>query len=64
VEYLVLGLVFANYSAIFRSVNGMFNSVADFIYKASGVGDVFQTWLKQLSSYVGQKRIFVSLGFS
>ena len=54
VEYLLLGLVFANYSAIFRSVNGMFNSVADFIYKASGVGDVFQTWLNQLSSYVGQ----------
>ena len=54
VEYLLLGLVFANYSAIFRSVNGMFNSIADFIYKASGVGDVFQTWLNQLSSYVGQ----------
>src|SRR5229473_165817 len=54
VEYLVLGLVFANYSAIFRSVNGMFNSVADSIYNASGVGDVFQTWLNQLSSYVGQ----------
>src|SRR5882762_1583433 len=54
IEYLVLGLVFANYSAIFRSVNGMFNSVADFVYNASGVGDVFQTWLNQLSSYVGQ----------
>src|SRR5882762_4803088 len=54
IEYLVLGLVFANYSAIFRSVNGMFNSVADFVYNASGVGDVFQKWLNQLSSYVGQ----------
>ena len=42
-EYLVLGLVFANYCAIFRDVNGMFNSVANFIYNSSGVGDVFRT---------------------
>jgi len=51
IKYLILGLVFANYGAIFRDVNGMFNSVADFIYNSSGAGDVFSNWLNQLAQY-------------
>jgi hypothetical protein len=51
IKYLILGLVFANYGTAFRSVNSMFNSVADFIYNSSGTGDVFSDWLNQLSQY-------------
>src|SRR6202521_4286293 len=50
-EYLVLGLVFANYGAVFRDVNGMFNSVANFIYNSTGVGDLFANWMNQLAQY-------------
>jgi len=52
--YLVLGLVFANYGTVFRDVLGMFNSVANFIYTSVGVGDVFYTWLNDLSDYFNQ----------
>src|ERR1700751_1135328 len=55
VKYLVLGLVFLNYQSVFRSVNGMFNSVADFIYSTNGIGDVIQNWLNAVSAYVGQQ---------
>lgn len=51
IKYLILGLVFANYGAVFRDVNGMFNSVANFIYNSSGAGDVFSDWLNQLAQY-------------
>jgi hypothetical protein len=51
IKYLILGLVFANYAAVFRDVNGMFNSVANFIYNSTGVGDVFANWMNQLSQY-------------
>lgn len=51
IKYLILGLVFANYGTVFRSVNSMFNSVADFIYNSSGAGDVFSDWLNQLAQY-------------
>src|SRR5207253_10370305 len=44
VKYLILGLVFLNYQSAFRSVNGMFNTVADFIYNTNGIGDVIQNW--------------------
>jgi len=47
--------VFLNYQQAFRSVNGMFNSVADFIYNTNGIGDVIQNWLNALSAYVGQQ---------
>jgi hypothetical protein len=50
-KYLILGLVFANYGAVFRDVNGMFNSVANVIYNATGVGDLFANWMNQLSQY-------------
>lgn len=55
VKYLVLGLVFINYQQAFRSVNGMFNGVADFIYNTNGIGDVIQNWLNSVSAYVGQQ---------
>jgi hypothetical protein len=51
VKYLILGLVFANYGTVFRDVNRMFNSVADFIYNSTGVGDLFSTWMGQLAQY-------------
>lgn len=51
IKYLILGLVFANYGAVFRDVNAMFNSVANFIYNSTGVGDLFANWMNQLSQY-------------
>jgi hypothetical protein len=55
VKYLVLGLVFLNYQSAFRSVNGMFNTVADFIYNTNGIGDVIQNWLNSVSAYISQQ---------
>jgi len=57
IKYLVLGLVFLNYQSAFRSVNGMFNSVADFIYNTNGIGDVIQSWLNSVSSYISQQGV-------
>jgi len=51
IKYLILGLVFANYGSAFRGVNGMFNSVADYIYNSSGAGDVFSNWMNQMAQY-------------
>ena len=51
IKYLILGLVFANYGAVFRDVNGMFNSVANFIYNSAGAGDLFANWMNQLAQY-------------
>ena len=51
IKYLILGLVFANYGTIFRDVNGMFNSVANFIYNSTGVGDLLANWMRQLAQY-------------
>lgn len=55
IRYLILGLVFINYQQAFRSVNGMFNGVADYIYNTNGIGDVIQNWLNSVSAYVGQQ---------
>jgi len=51
IKYLILGLVFANYGAVFRDINGMFNSVANFIYNSAGAGDLFANWMNQLAQY-------------
>ncbi|MGB7186803.1 MAG: hypothetical protein WBD21_09470 [Candidatus Acidiferrales bacterium] len=51
IKYLIVGLVFASYGAVFRDVNAMFNSAANFIYNLTGVGDVFASWLQQLAQY-------------
>jgi hypothetical protein len=50
-KYLLVGLVFANYGSVFRDVNGMFNSVANFVYNSTGVGDLFANWMNQLAQY-------------
>ena len=55
IKYLILGLVFLNYQQAFRSVNGMFNSVADFIYNTNGIGDVIQNLLNSVSTYISQQ---------
>jgi len=55
IKYLVLGLVFLNYQQAFRSVNGMFNGVADYIYNTNGIGDVIQNWLNSVSAYISQQ---------
>ena len=57
IKYLALGLVFANYPQVFRSVNSMFNSVADFIYNLNGMGDLVENWLNALSNYVSNQGI-------
>ena len=51
IKYLIVGLVFANYGSVFRDVNGMFNSVANFVYNSTGVGDLFANWMNQLAQY-------------
>jgi len=51
IKYLILVLVFASYGTVFRDINSMFNSVADFIYNSTGVGDVFSNWMSQLAQY-------------
>ncbi|MGB6875403.1 MAG: hypothetical protein WBD87_05160 [Candidatus Acidiferrales bacterium] len=51
IKYLIVGLIFASYGSVFRDVNGMFNSVANFIYNLTGIGDVFATWMQQLAQY-------------
>lgn len=55
IKYLVLGVAFLNYQQAFRSVNGMFNTVADFIYNTNGIGDVIQSWLNSVSTYISQQ---------
>jgi hypothetical protein len=48
IKYLVVAIIIANWSTIFRDVNNSFNSVAQFIGNSSGAGDVFLNWDKQL----------------
>jgi len=55
IKYLILGLVFANYGTVFRDVNGMFNSVANFIYNSTGVGDLFANWMNQFGPSIGRR---------
>jgi len=54
ITYFILGLVFVNYGTVFRQVISMFNSVADFIYSSVGVGDLFNNWQNDLSTYFNQ----------
>ncbi len=49
IKYLVIGLIIANWSAVFRGVNNSFNSVAQMIANSSGAGDMFASWLDQLN---------------
>lgn len=48
VKYLVVAMIIASWSTVFRDVNGSFNTVASFIGNSSGAGDMFINWMTQL----------------
>ena len=48
IKYLVVAMIVANWSTVFRDVNGSFNTVASFIGNSSGAGDMFIIWMTQL----------------
>src|SRR5437660_11163432 len=49
VKYLGLGLVLLGYAAVFRDVNAMFNTFADFIANnTTGGTDIFEVWISDL----------------
>jgi hypothetical protein len=58
VRYLVVAVILANWSALFREVTSSFDQVSGFIAGASGAGDTFLSWMNQLSAH------FTSDGFS
>jgi hypothetical protein len=48
IKYLVVAIILANWSTVFREVNDSFNQVAQFIDNSSGAGDMFLSWFDQL----------------
>ena len=48
IKYLVVAIIVANWSTVFRDVNGSFNTIANFIGNSSGAGDMFINWMTQL----------------
>src|SRR5262245_34342525 len=48
IKYLVIAMILANWTSVFRDVNSSFNTIADFIGNSSGAGDMFQNWMSQL----------------
>jgi hypothetical protein len=48
IKYLIVAMIVANWSTVFRDVNGSFNTVASFIGNSSGAGDMFINWMTQL----------------
>ena len=48
IKYLVVAMILANWSTVFRAVNDSFNQMAQFIDNSSGAGDMFLSWLDQL----------------
>jgi len=52
IKYLVVAMIIANWSSVFRDVNGSFNSAANFIGSGSGAGDMFLNWMTQLQQQV------------
>ena len=48
IKYLVIAIILANWSSVFRQVNDSFNQVAQFIGNSSGAGDMFLSWMDQL----------------
>src|SRR5215471_10375247 len=48
IKYLVIAIILANWSSVFREVNDSFNQVAQFIDSSSGAGDMFLSWFDQL----------------
>src|ERR1700733_5673099 len=41
IKYLVIAIILANWSTVFRQVNDSFNLLAQFIDNRSGAGDIF-----------------------
>jgi hypothetical protein len=48
IKYLVIAIILANWSTVFREVSDSFNQVAQFIDNSSGAGDMFLSWFDQL----------------
>jgi hypothetical protein len=48
IKYLVVAMILANWSSVFRDVNGSFTAVANFIGNSSGAKDMFLNWMTQL----------------
>ena len=52
VKYVALGLVLLGYQTVFRDINAMFNSFAEFIANnTSGGEDLFTAWIDDLRMY-------------
>lgn len=47
-KYLVVAIILANWSTVFREVSDSFNQVAQFIDSSSAAGDMFLSWFDQL----------------
>src|SRR5262249_19179525 len=47
-KYLIVAIILANWSAVFREVNDSFAQLAQFISNSSGAGDMFLSWMDQL----------------
>ena len=47
-KYVIVAIILANWSTVFRQVNGAFNDVAQSIANSSGAGDTFAHWMDQL----------------
>lgn len=61
IKYLVVAIILANWSTVFREVNGSFNQVAQFIDNSSGAGDMFLSWFDQLKQQFSNNGIGVIL---
>jgi len=57
IKYLVIAIILANWSTVFREVNGSFNQVAQFIDNSSGAGDMFLSWFDQLKQQFGDNGV-------
>src|SRR6266852_2518628 len=52
VRFFVMGLILVNYATVFRDVNGLFNTVANFIDTTTAGGvDVFAKWMNDIGGY-------------
>ena len=55
VKYAGVGLILLGYATVFRDVNAMFNSFADFIANNTTSGtDIFKVWLSDLGAFFNQ----------
>jgi hypothetical protein len=69
IKYLVIAIILANWSTVFREVNDSFNQVAQFIDNSSEAGDMFLSWFDQLKQQFNDNGInsilpSISAGFA